>query len=431
MLLATLLAMMALLAMLASASHAASTYWVAAGNSPAASGGDGSAEAPFASLGAALTSGQLAGGDRLQLMAGSHGEQAIRNAQFDPPLTITSAPGGRAHFDALRVHDSTGLSFHALDIWPREGVELRRRIVVSVAPSASQILLEDLDIRGHPDAEHFRDWDKPAWKKRRVKGAQIDGADSVLANSTITGVSTGVGAFGARAEIRDNEIRGFTRDGMRVFGKDMLVEGNVIRDCIDIDGNHDDGIQSWAKRGRAPDVIEGITIRGNRILEWTGEKSHPLRCRLQGIGLFNGPYRGWVIENNLIAVRTSHGLVLGSMGDSRVVHNTIVNIDGTPGRKPWLTMGKSTQANDKNIIANNVAQGMRPGKGPLAKELRRTNVIQPNSARLYQNPAEGDYRPILNGPLHDRAHLSGANRADIDGTPRPQGNAPDIGAFER
>lgn len=411
---------------LAALPAAARDHHVAATGTAAARAPDGSAAAPWPSLAEALKSGRLQGGDRLLLAPGEHGRLAIGGQSFDTPLLITSAPGGQAHADAIAVRKSQGITLQNLAVWPRTppGKDAKSVLVEADANSA-RIRFEQLDIRGGPDGLNYLSWDLNTWREVWTsRGVYLNGPDQVLQNSTISGISNAIVAKGARVQVIGNEIRGFSRDAMRGLGPDEVFRGNLVRDCVKIDNNHDDGFQSWApgtKQNRSP--LRNLTVEGNTILEWTGPSDHPLRCRLQGIVLFNGPYENTRIVNNLVAISAFHGITIYSGTGNQVINNTVLNIRG--GGKTWIRQRGSGPG---GVYANNVAATLKFDK-TVGKESR--NVLARNLAQMFENPAKLDFRPRKGGPLIDAADPAFAPKQDLRATPRPQGRGPDLGAFER
>ena len=48
-----------------------------------------------------------------------------------------------------------------------------------------------------------------------------------------------------------------------------------------------DALQSWVISG----PVTGMTVENNTFIEWNSPVVNPLRCALQGIGFFDGPYQ--------------------------------------------------------------------------------------------------------------------------------------------
>jgi hypothetical protein len=403
----------------------AADYYVTAG----AKRGDGSEAAPWSSLDVAFGSGKLRGGDRLILAGGSYGEVTVAGWHFDPPLTIASGTKDRAHLERLRVNDSSGLVFRDLDIWPLKSTG-RTQVLVAGSRDSHDITLDRLDIRGGPTALDYYDWTAEDWLTTwRSTGVMLAGPDMTISNSTLTAVANGIGMQGVRGQVIGNEIRGFSKDGLRAFGEGTVLRGNTVRDCINVDENHDDGFQTWAKSGGAPDEIRDITLDGNRIFEWTGPADHPLRGRLQGIGLFKGPYYDLVIENNLIVVNAPHGIALYDVIGSRIVNNTVIGFNKR-GQGIWIMEIRQKVAADApaNLIANNIATGFRLGKGQVATH---GNKVVRQIDQVFENPGTFDYRLRANSALLGTADATYAPEYDLTGSPRSGKTGPDPGAFQR
>jgi hypothetical protein len=402
----------------------AADHYVAAGST----GGDGSEAAPWPSLKAAFNSGKLAGGDRVVLAKGSYGEAAVAGQHFDPPLTITSATGVRAHFDRLRVNDSSGLVFRDLDIWPLKPAG-RHQTLVTASKDSHHITFDRLDIRGGPAALDYYAWTAEDWLTTwRSSGVILAGPDMTLSNSMLTAVANGIGAQGARGQVIGNEVRGFSMDGMRAYGEGTVLRGNTVRDCINVDDNHDDGFQSWAKNGGAPAVVRDITLDGNRIFEWTGPADHPLRGPLQGIGLFKGPYHGFVIENNLIVVRSVHGITLYDGSGSRVVNNTVIGLEEYGNKASIIEKREKAGDQPENLFANNLVTGLKVGQG---QGRSNGNRVIKNADHIFENPAAFDYRLRADSALLGTADPAYAPEHDLTGLQRSGKRGTDPGAIQR
>ena len=417
------------LALLAALPAAAAEYHVAPGGR--ARGGDGSAAAPWPDLAAAFASGRLEGGDRLLLDAGAYGPILIAGQRFDPPLTIASAPGGRAHADQITVRGSRGITLEDIDVWPLAPLGVKDlnpgQPLVLASQDSSFIVFSGLDIRGGPDADTaYFSWTLKNWQEDwRVGGVSLRGPDQTLRDSVLSGVANGIGSMGDRNRVLDNRIQGFSRDALRGFGTDTVFRGNHVQDCFIVDNSHRDAFQSWTGAGSGDRAtVDRITITDNTIIEWTGPRDHPLRCKLQGIALFRGPYRNWIISNNLIAVSAYHGIALYGGKNSEVVHNTVVQVDGVPGKAPWI-MIKDTGDTSGNLVANNAAMKFTLPRGTA---IERGNLTIRAPQQDFVDIAGRDYRPRSGSALVGAADGSIGSRLDLTGRPRPA--RPAVGAYE-
>lgn len=389
---------------------------------------DGSAGAPFHSVWAALESGAVKGGDRIVMRDGHHSGLQLVNRSFDPPLEIVSENPGGAHVERIHVRGSKGLRISGLSVWPLEASE-KDRGLVGTNGNATDIRFANLDIRGREDApETYMDWSKQEWRRGwRSNGVALRGPDNAILDSKITGVAFGITTYGPRAEVRGNIIEGFSGDAMRGLGNGSVFSGNRIANCFKVDGNHDDGFQSWAREGdgKGRKVVSDIVIENNIILEWIGPEKHPLRCTLQGMGLFDGDFRNFTIRNNLIAINAWHGISIYGGIDSQIANNTVVHINGSARDRPWIMVNAhkdGTRPRGIQVI-NNVAVTY---KG-ISEATRRNGVVK-YPARLFRDAAHLDFRLSPSSPLVNAGTTDGAPTTDLLGLPRDA--QPDLGAFE-
>lgn len=380
-------------------------------------------------LEAAIASGQVGAGDTVVLERGSHGVLVLEGLHFDPALTFRGAAG--AHVQAVLVQDASGLVIRDLAVWPT--ADIAQKAVVLSRPNTNSIVFEGLDVRSREDAaRNYLDWSLSEWLSLKgIGGVRIEGANSGVFDSQITATGFAITALGPAARIEGNHVRGFTGDAMRALADDSVVSGNTVQDCIKVDDNHDDGFQAWAPRdGSGP--LRGLRIEGNRILEWRGPKAHPLRCRLQGIGLFDGPYENLTIANNLVEVTGYHGISLYGASTSRIVNNTVVHPDGQAQDYPWIMLqdAKGGQLAWQNQLANNLAARFSIRTKLPPDQPKGTNVTVSDPAAIFRDAAGGDYRLLPSSDLTSAGVKGRGPAQDIDGTRRPQGAGIDLGAFE-
>lgn len=424
-----------LLALLGVGHAFAGEIHVAAGPAGRAAGGaDGSAARPFPSVEAALAAGVVEAGDRLILGPGAHGVIRIVGHRFEAPVTVEPAAGAEVRAAGIQIAESANLRIRGIGVWP-ETPAPHWRALVHVARSAADIELERLDIRSAPDAPGYLGWSAEDWLGRMRHGAMLEGTRIALRDSRIRGAQSGIVVGGPHAEIVGNLVEGFSGDGMVGLGDHGVFRGNTVRDCIHVDDTHRDGFQSWTigADGRVgTGVVTGVVIDGNRFLEWAGPRDHPLRCELQGIGLFDGRFEGWVIQNNLVAVSHWHGIAIYGADDPRILHNTVVHVDGARGQKPWIRVAshKNGTPSRGGVVANNIAMNfvLEEDRNPALRSHR--NVVLSRPTRVLRDPFGGDFRLLPDAGSVDAADPRYATEADVDGTPRPLGDGADVGAFE-
>ena len=317
---------------------------------------DGSAARPFPAVSAALEAG-AGQGDRLLLAPGDHGAVVIRGVRADPPLEVLAAPGARApRLSSLRVRDSDGVSVEGLLVEGGDGGE--HEALVTIGADAARVRISGLRIRSGTGHET---WTGDEWRARARNGIAVQGAGAEILGNNLSAVRFGITVFASSpgARVTGNVIDGFSGDGLRGLGDDGLFERNIVKNCVQVDGNHADGFQSWSL---GPDgapgagVVRGIVLRGNTILQTSGRPG-PLSCVLQGIGLFDGMYEDWLIEGNLVEVDAWHGITVMGGINVRVLGNTVRNLSPSPPGPPWITVGahKDGRVGAGNLIAGNSA----------------------------------------------------------------------------
>lgn len=409
---------------------AAPVYLAPADTSSSPPPADGSRAAPFRDLAQAVAAVSAAQGDYVALLAGHYGSVVWAGIAPTQTVVIRAEHPGQVHFDSLDLNNLHNLHFLDFAVWPRVDF-VPNRPLVRTDSRTSQITIEGFDIRGREDAADYMTWSLDDWSIWQATGIQIQGTDVTAQNNQLTAVGGGISSSRAGAVVVGNTISGFSGDGLRGIGNDSLFQGNRVQDCVVVDANHDDGFQSWSPRGQgAHSEVVNISIIENIIVEWTGARDHPLRCSLQGIGLFDGFYRNFEIVNNLIVVSAYHGIALYGGIDSRIVHNTVVHGDHFTTDRPWIAKRphKNGTPSQNVTVENNVAMTITGFANALAN-----NVAVASATAIFQDPATGDFTPRADSPLVDSALplTSGtAPTRDVFGTSRPQGAGSDFGAIE-
>ena len=161
-----------------------------------------------------------------------------------------------------------------------------------------------------------------------------------------------------------------------IIGGDHVVMDNQLCDFVKVDGNHDDGGQSWSVGAGKGDYLKAL-VSGNKVLEWVGPAGHALTSRIQGINGFDGTYTDLLIEDNLIICSAYHGITWSGLRNSTIRRNVVLARNKIMNKQnPWIRTG-----GNGNYITDNVAAKVVPGGATVS------NNVQPN----YTNPAAPNY----------------------------------------
>ena len=103
----------------------------------------------------------------------------------------------------------------------------------------------------------------------------MDGTRMVIRNNRLLNVNFGISVNASHSLIAGNLVENFSGDGMRGLGDYTVFEYNTVKNCYDVNANHDDGFQSWSA---GPDGVGMVAFYGTEeILKRIREASEGLR----------------------------------------------------------------------------------------------------------------------------------------------------------
>jgi hypothetical protein len=303
-------------------------------------------------------------------------------------------PSQMATIRGIHVGQGGPWKFSHLLIKPASGT-------VAVNILADRTIVQDCEI----DFGNSATWTAAEWTRNAGDGIRVRSGKRVqLLRNRLKSVADGINVYPPATHVRvlGNTIENFCMDGIRALGDFGLFENNVVRNAHVINDNHCDMLQSWStgKDGKpGTGTITGVAIRGNQFYAHTDPKQLHLRrgrSGVQGIGMFNGRFKDFVIENNLIVADHFHGISVYNAENVRIEKNTVVDFDTQFPGPPWIVVknyGKRCR------IANNIR--MKAGKSDDA-------VVQENNVEIkyseyrawFRDPARGDFRLRTNVPTH-------------------------------
>lgn len=316
----------------------------------------GSPQEPWGSLEAVFEAGKLfKPGDTIFLMDGYHGEVSVSSANTDF-VYIKPADGASPTLAGISFGGSSAY-------WHLSGVTISRSFLPEYATGTmaglggDYIVVSDCEIYSVPD---ISGWSVSDWLAKATTGASLSGQHCLLENSTVRNIKWGVFMGGRYGTVRGCTIRNYSGDGLRPEGDYTTIEDCYIADNYKVDSNHDDAIQSYSNGpgGVGSSVVTGVTVRRNTIIQTT-DPDRPLQGGLQGIGLFDGFFDDWVIENNVILVTNHHGIGIYGARRCKILNNTVLDSSGS-ATNTWIGVfpHKNGELSSDNLVRNNISTSL-------------------------------------------------------------------------
>ncbi|MFW6355188.1 MAG: choice-of-anchor Q domain-containing protein [Spirochaetota bacterium] len=373
--------------------------------------------------------GPVTGGDTIYLMDGDHGELDLRQCYNLRPLTFEAYDDHEPVVSRIEIMSASHVVVRGLTVRPDPGYTEAYRLVYVHASGwhgpLEDVTIEDNFVYSVPDSS---EWSRDDWNTLSCSGIGVRADHVNVIDNRLLNVNFGISYDGNFGVVRGNEIENFSGDGMRGIGSDLLFEYNTVRNCYAVNGNHDDGFQSWSIDDQPP--RERVVLRGNVIIGYT-DPEQPFRGTLQGIGCFDGFFHDWVVENNLIVTDHWHGITLSGARRSRIVNNTVVDLNDERPGPPWIRISahKDGRPSEDCLIRNNIAATISAGAGVRDDHNYRIPSFEQIDA-IFRDPAAGDYSLAEDSPARDAGISEEAAFFDILGRPRPRGAGIDLGAYE-
>ncbi len=371
-------------------------------------------------------------GDVILLRSGDHGSLAIRGMFNADYVTIAADEGHTPVFRSVTLQSGSHWAFKDVHIQGERDSDDQPRTLMSIRSHSwhgpvHDVVVEGCVLSSTSDASR---WSAEDWNRRARNGIHADGTRIILRGNYLKNVNFGLSVSASHSLVESNTVENFSGDGIRGLGDHSVFQYNLIKNCYDVNDNHDDGFQSWSlgPDGRSGGgVVRGIVLRGNTIINFE-DPNQPHRGPLQGIGCFDGMFEDWIIENNVVMVDHWHGITLLGATGCLIVNNTVIDLSpGKPG-PTWIRIDnhKNGTASSDCVIRNNIATDIRAADGVVMDH----NLIAQNPDAVFADAAGHDVSLAPDSPAIDAGSGDRAPECDITGAPRPQGSAVDLGAYE-
>ena len=373
-------------------------------------------------------------GDTLWLRTGYHGDLDILRAYNEFPITIAAQEGHQPKLSSILIRSAQNWVLRGLTVSPSFAPPPLQQIQIASfedhnwSGPAWDITFEDSELFSIDDATP---WSADQWVNLASSGIKVSGDRITVSRNQLRNVRFGISVSGADALIRFNEIDGFSADGLRGLGDGGVFEYNVVRNAYvgsPTDSNHDDGFQSWSvgPGGVGTGEVRDVVLRGNVFIN-NVDPDHPLHATLQGIGCFDGLFVNWIVENNVVITDHWHGISFYGMKDSRIVNNTVIDINDVSPGPPWIRVTDSDGTPSENVVVrNNLATDFSISGINITED---HNLEFTDADSLFVNPPY-NLHLLEAAQAVDTGSSVLAPALDADQVPRPQGPEVDLGAYE-
>lgn len=399
------------------------------------------------------------GGDCLLLQSGYHGHVDLNTFIFTDWLTIAAREGHTPVLSQFKLQGAfakvylKGLTLlkdsyeGPGDYWEADEINHNSKACLYLASSpyygvGREVKVNSLTVATTLDASS---WTAAQWVERAAAGIGLRSVlDCEIVNCRIENIRHGLSIEYAsdNTVAVNNTIKYFSGDGCRLISNQVFLAYNTITDCLKVDDNHDDAIQSYS-RGEdgspGTGVLYNNVVRGNLIIGTT-DFSHPLAGSPQGIGCFDGFFDGWVVENNVVIVDHYHGISFYGMRNSRILNNTVIDQNHDNGISPWImiTDHKNGTPSENCTIANNIAYRSIGASGTDVAEHHNYVVGQDNASLLFDLFADPDDfnfhlrdNSLTRENIIDQGEVfAGMISSALDRDQVERTGAPDLGAYE-
>ncbi|GAA6169351.1 choice-of-anchor Q domain-containing protein [Sessilibacter corallicola] len=368
-------------------------------------------------------------GDTLVLMSGYHGDIALDRYINAEDIVIQAGLNQTPTVSSIFIRSSARWVISGLSVSNSHSpiADFHTGVLVDVeshsfrGPS-SEIRIIGNDIFSAPDVSH---WSVEDWANLGSSGIDIAAENSTVANNTIYNIRFGITTFDDHAYVYGNSIINFAGDGMRGLGNYSEFNNNFVANAFDINGNHDDGFQSWSRNGQP---VVGVILRNNHFITDFNHPNPALLSNFQGIGAFDGFYHDWIVENNVLQIEHWHGISLYGARNCTVINNTVIDYNDDPRMRPWIRINphKNGTHGEGNIVRNNIGRIVIEDSGTVSD-----HNLSPSNAE-FSNYFVGrnnfDLHLNAQSPAIGAGSFKKAPVQDADGTPRVK--RIDAGAYQ-
>lgn len=434
------------------------------------SAGNGSLANPFGSLESVLSDGliesqiwtvpysatselvpQNAGapiksGDTLRLLDGYHGAITIRGYVNTNYITVEAVNPYKATLRHIHTLAASKWIFKNLAISPSFDVNYDPLAPRPSHPHLTSLLQNIVYLQAHgwqgPSSdikvldnkifsiEDSDGWGIDDWAQRASTGI-FDRMDtkSEISGNTITNVKYGIMVTTDDALVKNNHISHFTYDAIMGNGDDGVYEYNFIANGINAHNRSGSGFTCFP--GAQNSTIDNLVIRGN---QFHYDKNHPytsLKNNFRGIlcSAYVGALNNFVVDNNLVNVENTYGILLSGANSAMVTNNTVVDGDLATSIAPYTRVKMHHLDGVVGVNVNTVQNNISTIVNDVNTEYyQNINPAVQSYNSLFVDSDAGDFQLKSDSPAINAGSASLFPVIDI--LKKYRSNHADVGSYE-
>ena len=381
--------------------------------------------------------GAVTAGDTIYLMSGNQGKVTLNGFLNEDYITVKAYPGQTPTISHLWVTGSSYWRFEGIQfspsfspplvVYPNGIIEIENHS--NLGPN-NHIMIFNSEIYSVTDSNQWKTLED--WWVNASRAIVTRSQHTIIENNRIKNTSGCVGTISAHNTIiRGNTCDMLSGDMIGVGGtNDLLIEGNTLTNMVpagEPHGLHPDMVQFSANSELDPELR--VTFRRNYVNSLKDYGIHPLvGGNAQGVSGFDGFYEDFVIENNIVAVNSPHGISLYGARNCRIVNNTVVSAaSGLPYDFGTIRTynHKSGAVSSGNLIRNNITNQIDISAGTTIVDHNLLNVVK---SEHFITPENLDFRLKSTSSAINAGQPTLSPVDDYTGELRDP--YPDLGAYE-
>ena len=187
-------------------------------------------------------------GDTIWLRSGFHGALSINRYYNTDNITLAAEEGHVPLLSSVRIRSGAHWTLRGLTVSAELGETYERRTLIDLDSHSwhgpvHDVVVEECTLRSVADAAV---WTAADWDQLACSGIQVDGTRMTIRGNHLLNVNFGISVTASDSLIRGNVVENFAGDGLRGLGDRCTFEYNTVKNCYDVNANHDDGFQSWS-----------------------------------------------------------------------------------------------------------------------------------------------------------------------------------------